>query len=364
MAGSGAVEDPWHPRVAAMSSRTRPPLVLAHRGACGYRPEHTLAAYELSVAMGADYIEPDLVMTRDGVLVDRHEPEICGTTDVAARPEFADRRVTKLLDGAKVTGWWVEDFTFEELRSLRAIERLPSIRPGNTGYDGLWEVPTFEEVLVLRAELSERYGRTIGIIPEIKHSTYLRSLGFDPEAATLDAVERFGLNRAEAPVWIQSFEVSNLIALRRDYGYLGRSLLLAEDGEAPYDLIAGGDQRSYADLFTAEGLAELAPWIEAIGPEKVMVIPRRADNTLGEPTSLVADAHAQGLLVMPWTFRAENHFLPSDLRLPEVDGVVVKSAIGRAREEAWAYLEAGIDGLFADNTDVYVAARNQFTDQA
>lgn len=340
------------------------PLVLAHRGASGYRPEHTLAAYELSVAMGADYIEPDLVMTRDGVLVDRHEPEIGGTTDVARRPEFADRRVTKLLDGESVTGWWVEDFTFEEFRTLRAIERLPTIRPANTAYDGRWGVPTFEEVLDLRARLSERHGRTIGIIPEIKHSTYVRGLGFDPEAATLDAVDRFGLNRADAPMWIQSFEVSNLIALRRDYGYRGRSLLLAEDGESPYDLIAAGDRRSYADLFTAEGLAQLSPWIDAIGPEKVLVIPRQADNTLGEPTSLVADAHAQGLLVMPWTFRAENHFLPSDLRLAGADGVVVKSGTGRADEEVRAYLEAGIDGLFADNTDVYVTARNHFAHPA
>jgi glycerophosphoryl diester phosphodiesterase len=336
------------------------PLVLAHRGASGYRPEHTLAAYELSVAMGADYIEPDLVMTRDGVLVDRHEPEIGGTTDVAWRPEFADRQATRRLDGESVTGWWVEDFTFEEFRSLRAIERLPSIRPANTAYDGRWEVPTFEEVLELRVELSERHGRTIGIIPEIKHSTYLRGLGFDPEAATLDTLARFGLNRADAPVWIQSFEVSNLISLRRDYGYHGRSLLLAEAGKAPYDLVAAGEPRSYADLFTSEGLARLAPWVDAIGPEKVMVIPRRADNTLGESTRLVTDAHAEGLLVMPWTFRAENHFLPSDLRRPNAEGVVVKSEIGRAAEEVWAYLEAGIDGMFVDNTDLYVTARNQF----
>jgi glycerophosphoryl diester phosphodiesterase len=340
------------------------PLVLAHRGACGYRPEHTLAAYELSVAMGADYIEPDLVMTRDGVLVDRHEPEIGDTTDVARRPEFADRHVTKQLDGEAVSGWWVEDFTLEEFRSLRAIERLPTIRPGNTAYDGRWEVPTFEEVLELRVELSERHGRTIGIIPEIKHSTYLRAVGFDPEAATLDALERFGLNRPGAPVWIQSFEVSNLVALRRDYGYHGRSLLLAEAGEAPYDLVAAGERRSYADLFTPVGLSELAPWIDAIGPEKVMVIPRRRDNTLGDPTSLVADAHAECLLVMPWTFRAENHFLPSDLRLPNGEGVVVKSGLGRAQEELRAYLEAGIDGMFVDNTDLYVTARDQFADPA
>jgi glycerophosphoryl diester phosphodiesterase len=336
------------------------PLVLAHRGASGYRPEHTVAAYELSVAMGADYIEPDLVMTRDGVLVDRHEPEIGSTTDVASRPEFADRRTTKALDGTSVTGWWVEDFTLEEFKTLRAIERLPKVRPANMAYDGQQAVPTFAELLALRASLSERHGRAVGIIPEIKHSTYLRGLGFDPEAATIEALEEAGLNRAEAPVWIQSFEVTNLIALRTSYGYRAKQLLLAEDGSAPYDLVAAGDSRSYADLLTAEGLAGLAPWIDAIGPEKVMVIPRRPDNTLAEPTSLVDDAHRAGLLVMPWTFRAENHFLPSDLRVPDAEGVVHRYQLGSAAEEALRYLDAGIDGMFCDNTDIYVAARAQF----
>ncbi|MGL5826722.1 MAG: glycerophosphodiester phosphodiesterase family protein [Nocardioides sp.] len=336
------------------------PLVLAHRGASGYRPEHTVAAYELSVAMGADYFEPDLVMTRDGVLVDRHEPEIGSTTDVARRPEFADRRTTKLLDGTKVTGWWVEDFTIEEFKTLRAIERLPAVRPANTTYDGHYEVPTFTELLELRERWSEQYGRVIGIIPEIKHSTYLRGLGFDPEAATVRAIEHAGLNRAEAPLWIQSFEVSTLLALRTRYGYRAKQLLLAEDGSAPYDLVAAGDPRSYADLCTAEGLGELAARIDGIGPEKVMVIPRRSDNTLAEPTNLVADAHRAGLLVLPWTFRAENHFLPNDMRVRDAHGVLSSSALGRADEEALAYFDAGIDGMFCDNTDVYVEARRRF----
>jgi glycerophosphoryl diester phosphodiesterase len=339
---------------------TRPPLILAHRGASGYRPEHTLAAYELSVAMGADYIEPDLVMTRDGVLVDRHEPEIGTTTDVAHRAEFADRQRTKVLDGKAVSGWWVEDFTLDEFKTLRAIERLPTIRPANTAYDGQEEVPTFDELLELRVQLSEKYGREVGIVPEIKHSTYLRSLGFDPEAATVEAIERAGLNHRDAPLWIQSFELTNLIELREGYGYRAKQLLLGEAGCAPYDLIARGDPRTYADLYARESLEDLAGWIDAIGPEKIMVIPRNSENTMGEPTALVEDAHAAGLLVMPWTFRAENHFLPTDLRVPGPDGRTQKSGIGRAAEELIPHLEAGIDGFFCDNTEIYVAACDHF----
>ncbi|MFZ2504382.1 MAG: glycerophosphodiester phosphodiesterase family protein [Nocardioides sp.] len=338
----------------------RLPLVLAHRGASGYRPEHTLAAYELSVAMGADYIEPDLVMTADGVLVDRHEPEIGSTTDVARRPEFADRRATKWLDGQEVTGWWAEDFTLAEFKTLRAIERLPTIRPGNTAYDGQQDVPTFEELLVLRERLSAEHGREIGIIPEIKHSTYLHALGFDPEAATMALVDRFGLNHRAAPLWIQSFEVGNLVRLREEFGYAAALVFLNEFGEAPYDFVAAGDPRTYADLLTADSLAHLAQWVDAIGPEKDFVIPRDAAGRLGQPTSLVDDAHRAGILVTPWTFRAENHFLPTDYRLPNAEGVVVKSDHGRAIDEALVYLEAGIDGMFCDNTDVFVAAKARF----
>ncbi|MGL5809515.1 MAG: glycerophosphodiester phosphodiesterase family protein [Nocardioides sp.] len=336
------------------------PTIFAHRGASGHRPEHTIAAYELSVTMGADYIEPDLVMTKDGVLVDRHEPEIGSTTDVGRHPEFADRKVTKLLDGVEITGWWVEDFTLQELKSLRAIERLPTIRPRNTVYDGLEEVPTFDEVLYLRRELSERHGRTIGIIPEIKHSTYLHGLGFDPETATMAAIERAGLNHPDAALWIQSFELRNLFALRERLGFRARLVFLNEHDKAPYDLMAYGDRRRYADLLAPDGLAELVEWVDAIGPDKPLVIPRRADGTLGEPTSLVADAHAAGLQVIPWTFRAENHFLPADYQLAGADGHVEKHGHGRAVDEAMRFMDAGIDGLFCDNTEVYVEARRLF----
>ena len=345
---------PWSSPVHSL------PLVLAHRGASGHRPEHTLAAYELSVAMGADYIEPDLVMTKDGVLVDRHEPEIGTTTDVAARPEFADRRCTKVLDGVAVDGWWAEDFTLEEFKSLRAIERLPSIRPANTAYDGQQDVPTFEELLDLRERLSREHGREIGIIPEIKHSTYLHNLGFDPEAATMGLVERFGLNRHDAPLWIQSFEVGNLIRLREEFGYAAALVFLNEFGQAPYDYVAASDPRGYAELLQPAGLDWIAEWVDGIGPEKLFVYGTDADGHLTEPTSLVADAHAAGLLVTPWTFRAENHFLPPEFRVPDEAGVVRKHEHGRAVAEALVYLEAGIDGMFCDNTDVFATAKHEF----
>jgi glycerophosphoryl diester phosphodiesterase len=339
------------------------PLIMAHRGASGYRPEHTLAAYELAVEMGADCIEPDLVMTSDGVLVDRHEPEIGGTTDVSCRAEFADRRATKVLDGSPIDGWWVEDFTLGELKSLRAIERLPKIRPDNTAYDRLWDVPTLTEVLDLRESLSAQHGREIGIVPEIKHPTYLRALGFDPEAAMMTALEKAGMNTAAAPLWVQSFEWSSLVALRERFGCAGRLVFLNEDGKSPYDLVAAGDSRTYADLLTPRGLDWLAESVDAIGPEKVLVIPRREDGTLGDPTALVTDAHAVGLHVIPWTFRVENRFLPSDYRLAAADGSIDPAGPGRAAAEFEAYLEAGIDAAFCDHTDVYVQARTQFVDR-
>lgn len=328
------------------------PLVIAHRGASGYRPEHTLAAYELAVEMGADYIEPDLVMTRDGVLVDRHEPEISGTTDVADHPEFADRRTTKRLDGESVTGWFVDDFTLAELKTLRAKERLEQLRPESAGYDGQFEVPTFEEVLELRKELSRTSGRTIGVIPEIKHSTYLHGEGFDPEAEITRLVQRHGLNRKSAPVWVQSFELTALKELR-GHGYRGRSTFLTTAGGGPYDLRAEGT--TYAELTTAESMQGLAEWIDGFGPSKQQIIPWRADGALGEPTGFVADAHAAGLEVTPWTFRAENTFLPIDYRIADDP-----AAHGRIVDELVAHFEAGIDGAFCDQPDVCVAARTQF----
>lgn len=338
--------------------RDRPtgvPLVLAHRGASGYRPEHTLAAYDLAVAMGADYIEPDLVVTKDGVLVDRHEPEISGTTDVADHPEFASRRTTKSLDGVATTGWFTEDFTLAELRTLRAKERLPQLRQESSTFDGRYVVPTFAEVLAARDRRSKEYGRTIGVIPEIKHSTYLHDKGFDPEALLIAQVRTAHLNRPSAPLWVQSFELGNLVALKESYGYKAKTVFLATNGGAPYDLVAKGDPRTYAQLLTADSLRTLSRSIDGIGPDKALVIPRTGAGSLGTPTSLVSDAHAAGLAVTPWTFRAENTFLPTDYRLG-----TNPADFGRAVDEVVTFLGTGIDGLFCDQPDICVTARKQF----
>lgn len=325
------------------------PLVIGHRGASGYRPEHTLASYELAARMGADFIEPDLVATADHVLVARHENEISGTTDVASRVEYADRKVTKSIDGVSVTGWFTEDFTLDELKTLRAVERLPQVRQRNTLFNGLFTVPTFEEVLRLRERLSRELHREIGVYPETKHPTYFRSIGLPLEAPLVAALRHHGLDRREAPVFVQSFEAANLRDLRTVHGVKAPLVFLASTGR-PF-----GDTRTYAEYLSPAGLADLAGFVNGIGPEKGMIIPRLADGTLGQPTSLVADAHAAGLVLHPYTFRAENQFLPADYR-------VGTSPIeyGRAIDEQVTYLRAGIDGLFTDQADIGVLAREIF----
>ncbi|MGL5866371.1 MAG: glycerophosphodiester phosphodiesterase [Dermatophilaceae bacterium] len=330
----------------------RTPLVIGHRGASGYRPEHTVAAYRLAVSLGADVIEPDLTMTKDGVLVARHEPEISGTTDIAERPEFANRRTTKLVDGVAVTGWFVDDLTLAEVRTLRAIERLPELRSGSAQFDGRFPVPTLDEVLALRSQLSRESGRTIGVIPEIKHSTYLRAQGLNAERALVRAAHRYGLNTPRAPLWTQSFEFTNLVELRETYRYRARLVFLATAAGGPYDLAAQGRPQTYAELLAPENLVRLAGVVDTLGPEKTYVIPRNADGTLGTPTTFVDDAHAAGLAVVPFTFRAENSFLPVDYRVG-----TDPTARGRAVDEVTAYLRAGIDGAFCDQPDVCVDAR-------
>jgi glycerophosphoryl diester phosphodiesterase len=331
-------------------------LVIGHRGAAGYRPEHTLASYELAARMGADYIEPDVVSTRDGVLVTRHENEISGTTDVAEHPEFADRRTTKVIDGVELTGWFTEDFTLAELRTLRAVERLPDVREENTLYDGLYPVPTLDEVLELREELSRELHREVGVYIETKHPTYFDSIDLSLEEPLVADLDEAGLDRRDAPVFLQSFETANLRELD---GVVDVPLvqLLSATG-APADLVAAGDPRTYADLSTAEGLAEVGEYADGVGPDKTQVIPLEADGTLGEPTSFVADAHAADLLVHPYTFRNENTFLPAELRDPGEE----PSDYGRAIDEQLAFWATGIDGLFTDNPDTGIVSRELFLD--
>ena len=331
------------------------PLVIAHRGASGYRPEHTLAAYELAARMGADFIEPDLVSTKDHVLVARHENEIGGTTDVAGHPEFAERKTTKVIDGGTLTGWFTEDFTLAELKSLRAKERLPLVRQENTMYDGRFEIPTFDEILALRERLTKELHREVGVYPETKHSTYFRSIGLDLETPLVQEVRGARLDRAKAPIFIQSFELTNLVALRQRLRIKAPLVFLTSATGAPFDLASTGDLRTYADLTTAAGLRSIAGIVNGIGPEKSQVIPRNSNGTLAQPTTLVADAHAAGLKVHPYTFRAENTFLPADYKVG-----TDATAYGRAIDEQVRFLSTGIDGLFTDQSDIGVIARAEF----
>jgi glycerophosphoryl diester phosphodiesterase len=333
-------------------------LVLGHRGASGYRPEHTEAAYELAARMGADYIECDAVSTSDHVLVCRHENEISGTTDVADHPEFADRRTTKTVDGTELTGWFTEDFTLEELRTLRAVERLPEVREENTLYDGLYPVPTVEEFLDLRAELSRELDREIGVYVETKHPTYFDGIGLSMEEPLVAALEEAGLDERRSPVFLQSFETANLRELDAAGVRVPLVQLLSATG-APYDLVAAGSPTTYADLSSAAGLAGIAEYADGVGPEKNQVIPRLADGTLGEPSSFVDDAHASDLLVHPYTFRNENTFLPTELR----EGTAPDD-YGRAIEEQLLFWATGIDGMFTDNPDTGVVSRQLFEEDA
>ena len=314
------------------------PIVIAHRGASGLLPEHTIAAYTRAIDDGADFIEPDLVPTRDGVLVARHENEISGTTDVAARPEFADRKATKTIDGAAVSGWFTEDFTLAELKTLRTRERLPELR--GTANDGRFEIPTLDEIIALAK------ARGVGIYPETKHPSYFAAIGLPLEERLVAALDAAGWRDADAPVFIQSFEVDNLKQLNTMTGVRLIQLVAAEGGPAD------GARQSYAEMLTPEGLKAVAAYADGIGPEKTLVIPRGADLRLAAPTRLVSDAHAAGLKVHPWTFRAENYFLPADHRTGE-DPRAHGDLLGEIR----AYLATGIDGLFSDFTAEAVAAR-------
>jgi glycerophosphoryl diester phosphodiesterase len=324
--------------------------VIGHRGASGYRPEHTLASYDLAARMGADYIEPDLVITADGVLVARHEPDLGLTTDVAERPEFADRRCTRTVDGIACTGWFAEHFTLAEIKTLWAVERTPTVRQGNTLYARRHRVATFAEIVDLRARLSAELGRQIGVCVETKHEAYFAANGTPLEPALVDALAAAGLDQAGAPVLLMSFEPTTLRRLSDQV--LVPLVQLIEAVGAPADLVAAGDPTTYADLVTPEGLAGIAGYADAIGPDKAQVIGLDTAGASTGPTGLVGRAHAVDLRVFPWTYRNENRFLPAELRS---DGG--PAAYGDAFAEYAAHLEAGVDGLISDHPDTAVSAR-------
>jgi glycerophosphoryl diester phosphodiesterase len=294
------------------------------------------------------------VVTSDGVLVCRHEPEIGGTTDVANHPKFACRRTTKVIDGVAVTGWFAQDFTLAELKTLRAVERLPQIRQHNTLFNGRYEIPTFQEMLDLRARLSDELRRRVGIYPETKHPTFFQQAGLPLEPRLLETLRRNRLNQPDAPVFVQSFEVTNLKQLR-EAGLRTKSIQLLAASGAPFDTVAAGAGPTYADLVTPEGLRGIARYAQGIGPDKLQIIPHKVDGTLGSPTGLVTDAHHAGLVVHPYTFRAENNFLPVDYQ-----STAVPNDYGRAIDEQVTYLRAGVDGLFTDQADLGVLARAEF----
>ncbi len=345
------------------------PIVIGHRGASGLRPEHTLEAYKLAIEQGADFIEPDLVSTKDGVLVARHENEISGTTDVADRPEFADRKATKMIDGQEVTGWFTEDFTLAELKTLRAKERLPELR--GTEYDGLFEVPTLEEIIDLLKEVEAETGRKIGIYPETKHPTYFDSVGLSLEEPLVDTLVKTGFTDPDR-VFIQSFEVSNLQYLQQLMTEEGIDLplvqLFDEFHVQPYDFVVSGDSRTYGDLISAESLKNfVATYAEGIGPwKRTFVLTEKLETPIdangdnkaevteqltGEVLPVIENAHAAGLLVHPYTFRNEERYLVAD----EMGNVQ------SAEEEYEQFIRLGVDGFFTDFPGTGDLVRDQVT---
>ncbi|MEU2773017.1 glycerophosphodiester phosphodiesterase [Streptomyces sp. NPDC007162] len=331
------------------------PTVIGHRGSSGYRPEHTFGSYDLALDLGADVVEAgDLVPTKDGHLVCRHEPEIGGTTDVADHKEFADRKATKTLDGVPTTGWFTEDFTLAELKTLRAVERIPANRPHNTLYNGRWEIPTFEEVLKWQDEQTRRRGKQVWIYPETKHPTYFRGLGLGLEERVAKLLRKYGKDKRNSPVILQSFEPTSIQRLNTlvDNPLV---VLLSAANTRPYDFVATGDPRTVADLITPKGLREIAGYAQGIGPTLDLIIPKDANGDFTAPSTLVADAHKVGLVLHPYTMRNENPFLPPAFRKGGA-----ADAYGDVFPVFQAYFATGIDGVFTDNADTALLARADF----
>ena len=309
--------------LAAFAAAPPRPLIIGHRGASGHRPEHTLESYRLAAEMGADFLEPDLVSTKDGVLIARHENEIGGTTDVAVK--FPDRKATKTVDGQSLTGWFTEDFTLAEIKTLRARERL-AFRSHE--FDGRFEVPTFDQVIEVAQKMGKELGRPVGVYPETKHPSYFRGLGLPLEEKLLASLDSHDWNRREAPVFIQSFETSNLRELRKK-----TTVRLMQLVTTPPSV-------------TDAALDDIASYADAIGPEKRLIVPVAADGSLLPATDLVTRAHAHHLLVHVWTLRIDKEFLPAGYH-------------GQAEAEFEQFASLGVDGLFTDFPDVAARVLNR-----
>ncbi|AYG83979.1 Glycerophosphodiester phosphodiesterase, periplasmic [Streptomyces hundungensis] len=330
------------------------PYVIGHRGTAGYRPEHTFGSYQHALDLGAHVIEQDVVPTKDGHLVCRHENDITATTDVADHPEFASRKTTKSIDGVSLTGWFTEDFTLAELKTLRAKERIPANRQRNTLYDGRWDVPTFEEVLRWAQEQGRRLGRRIWLHTETKHPTYFRGIGLPLEDRLASLLRRYGRHRADSPQFLQSFEPSSIQRLAKLVD-TPSVVLLSNAGTKPWDFVVSGDPRTVDDLVKPAGLRWIASYAQGIGPTLDLIIPKDAAGRLTRPTTLVRDAHAHGLILHPYTMRNENTFLPADFRRG-TDPNAYGDAFGAFR----TYFATGIDAVFSDNADTALLAAADF----
>ena len=333
---SGSVEMP-----RAARSLASPPLIIGHRGAAGYLPEHTAEGYRLAIEKGADFIEPDLVMTRDHVLIVRHENNIAETTDVALK--FPKRLKTKIIDGQSIQGFFTEDFTLAEIKTLFAKERL-ALR--SHAHDGISRVVTFDEVLDLADQMSAVAGRKIGVYPETKHPTYFDSIGLPLEKSVADTLIKHGRTGPQAMIFLQSFELGSLAKLQQRVD-VPRILLIDEPNVRPADFVKSGDPRTYADLIQAESLMKLKAVINGIGPWKDLILAMNISGELSAPSHLIEDAHAAGLLVHPYTFRSDVPFLP-------------KPYAGHAGLEYQRFFELGVDAVFSDFAGDAFAARAQF----
>lgn len=327
-------------------------LVVGHRGASALRPEHTLASYQKAIDDGADFIEPDLVSTKDGVLVTRHENEIGGTTNVSTLSQFADRKTTKNIDGKDLTGWFTEDFTLSELQQLKARERIPEFRPANTAYNDLYPVPTLEQVIELAEANYKKTGKIIGLYIETKHPTYFKNQKLAMEDTLLKTLAKYEYTRDIAPVYLQSFEVQNLKDLKNELD-LHKTIKHAQiiqlyDAKTsqPADFIESGETKTYADLATAQGLKDVAKYANGVGPSKGYILNFNDDGSV-QTTSFISDAHTAGLKVHPYTFRPENNYLPKPLKCSQ-DKPAERCPSG-ALKEFEAYFKAGVDGVFTDD---------------
>ncbi len=326
---------------SSISFSSYKPLIIGHRGASGHKPEHTLASYQLAIDMKADYIEPDLVMTKDKVLVARHENEISETTDVALK--FPERKTTKKIDGKEKVGWFVEDFTLKEIKTLRAKERL-SFR--NHLEDFKYEIPTFAEILDLVVSESKKQKRKIGVYPEMKHPSYFKSIGLPLDQALIKELKAHNLNKKNSQVFIQSFELSSLVEIKK-LTPLPLIFLIDDPQEIPYDHVLSNDKRTYLDLMTPAELKKIKSVVYGIGPHKNYVIPEDANKKLQSPTPLIKVAHDLGLKVHVYTFRSDKEYLN-------------KEYDGNPEKEYHRFFSLGVDGLFSDFPDDAIKARQSF----